>query len=251
MKKWLKILICALAGVLALGSVSAAFAAGITLALVPAVANYEQGDEVIIGIIVSTTERYAIGGYHVQVQYDPSKVSFEYASLRDGFGKVAAANSVDVDLNDGFLVANDGVDNSGNQTGLIDVVYINSSFKSERQLLDSSTMLHFTLNTDVGVGNSIASFSIVDNYEIYNADVAVVSGISLSSCSINSVLTGTLNMQGYINGDGKVDYKDAVAALRAGARFIKLTDKQKQRGDTNNDGKVNYIDAVNMFKGHW
>ncbi len=53
---------------------------------------------------------------------------------------------------------------------------------------------------------------------------------------------------GDVNGDGKVNVKDATMIQKATAKVIKLNDAENLRGDVNGDGKVNVKDATAIQK---
>ena len=53
---------------------------------------------------------------------------------------------------------------------------------------------------------------------------------------------------GDVNGDGKVNIKDATLIQKAVAKIISLTDAEQTRADVNADEKVNIKDATAIQK---
>lgn len=53
---------------------------------------------------------------------------------------------------------------------------------------------------------------------------------------------------GDVNGDGKINTRDAVMILKYSARLIGLDETQQMRADTNGDGKINTRDVVLVLK---
>ena len=53
---------------------------------------------------------------------------------------------------------------------------------------------------------------------------------------------------GDANGDEKIDYLDAMTALRADAELIELTDEQLSAADVNGDGSVDSLDAILILR---
>ena len=53
---------------------------------------------------------------------------------------------------------------------------------------------------------------------------------------------------GDVNGDGKVNIKDATMIQKAAAKIIELTDDEKLRADVNSDNKNNVKDATAIQK---
>ena len=53
---------------------------------------------------------------------------------------------------------------------------------------------------------------------------------------------------GDVNGDGKVNIKDATMIQKAAAKIIELTDDEKLRADVNADNKNNVKDATAIQK---
>ena len=53
---------------------------------------------------------------------------------------------------------------------------------------------------------------------------------------------------GDVNGDGKINYLDAIMVLRHDANIIQLDDSQLKAAEVNGDGKVNYLDAIMILR---
>ena len=53
---------------------------------------------------------------------------------------------------------------------------------------------------------------------------------------------------GDVNGDGKVNYLDAIMVLRHDANIVELDDGQLKVAEVNGDGKVNYLDAIMILR---
>ena len=53
---------------------------------------------------------------------------------------------------------------------------------------------------------------------------------------------------GDANGDGKVDYKDAMLVLRASVGLEKLDEDGKIAGDVDGNGKLDYKDAMKILR---
>ncbi len=53
---------------------------------------------------------------------------------------------------------------------------------------------------------------------------------------------------GDVNGDGDINYLDAMMVLRYDAQLITLTTPQRTAGDVNNDGEVNSLDAIRILR---
>lgn len=60
--------------------------------------------------------------------------------------------------------------------------------------------------------------------------------------------TDTISLLGDVNGDGKVNIKDATMIQKAAAKIIELTDDKKLRADVNTDSKNNVKDATAIQK---
>lgn len=63
-----------------------------------------------------------------------------------------------------------------------------------------------------------------------------------------TALEGDKGILGDVNGDGKVNVKDATLIQKFAAKLIDLTDAEKLRADVNGDGKVNVKDATAIQK---
>ena len=60
--------------------------------------------------------------------------------------------------------------------------------------------------------------------------------------------TPTPKESGDINGDGNINAKDALEALKSAVGKVKLNDAQKAAADVNGDGNVNAKDALEILK---
>ncbi len=249
MKKWLKILICALSAVLALAVFGVALAVTVTLTVKPLIINYEPGDELLAEVKVTASQADAMGGYHVRAQYDTSVLTLDAnapASMKSSLGVIANATSTNEQLASGFLVVNDEKDNLGNSTGFVDIVYVNSSLDAAKKFSGTLATLKFTVNSTATVGQHAGAFAIVSN-EQYNASAASISDVTASGGSVNVVTAGSLAF-GDVNGDGKILPSDATVILQSYVGLATLTCEQRDRADVNNDGNVFPSDAVQVLR---
>lgn len=249
MKKWLKILICALSAVLALAVFGVALAVTVTLTVKPLIINYEPGDELLAEVKVTASQADAMGGYHVRAQYDTSVLSLDAnapASMKSSLGVIANATSTNEQLVSGFLVVNDEKDNLGNSTGFVDIVYVNSSLDAAKKFSGTLATLKFTVNSTATVGQHAGAFAIVSN-EQYNASAASISDVTASEGSVNVVAAGSL-ANGDIDGDGIVDATDAMLALRAGLLRVTLSTEQFLRCDVDGSSQIDAVDAMLILR---
>lgn len=249
MKKWLKILICALAGVLALAVLGVALAVTVTLTVKPLIINYEPGDELLAEVKVTASQADEMGGYHVRAQYDTNVLSLDAnapVSMKASLGVIASETSTAEQLASGFLVVNDEKDNLGNSTGFVDIVYVNSGLDASKKFSGTLATLKFTVKSTATVGQHAGAFAIVSN-EQYNASAASISDVTASGGSVNVVTAGSLAL-GDVDGDGYVYPSDAMLVLRASVGNIALTAEQLERGDVDKDGSTYPADAMMILR---
>lgn len=76
--------------------------------------------------------------------------------------------------------------------------------------------------------------------------VTLVASMCVSQLSVTAASQD--KVYGDVNGDGKVNIKDATDIQRAAASIIELTDVQNVVADVNGDSKVNIKDATDIQK---
>ncbi len=53
---------------------------------------------------------------------------------------------------------------------------------------------------------------------------------------------------GDVNGDGEINFLDAIMVLRYDAEIIELEESQLKVADVNGDGEVNFLDAIMILR---
>ncbi len=101
----------------------------------------------------------------------------------------------------------------------------------------------WTVVTIYGFEGSAAE-KYVEEYGIYE----YWDGTTEEVATFVSIGTIAVDDLGDINGDGSIDYLDAMTALRYDAELIELTDAQITAADVNGDGSVDSLDAILMLR---
>ena len=86
---------------------------------------------------------------------------------------------------------------------------------------------------------------------MYKLNLELKNGMKLK-LEIPAGLVDTLDVErplsvGDVNGDGKVDEKDAMAIMDHLAGTAKLDEDALKRADVNGDGEVSYLDAMTIM----
>ena len=80
-----------------------------------------------------------------------------------------------------------------------------------------------------------------------DAIIAVTSHNGLSSkCQIHVIERQQL--LGDVNGDGGINFLDAIMVLRHDAEIIELEENQLKAADVNKDGEVNFLDSIMILR---
>lgn len=86
---------------------------------------------------------------------------------------------------------------------------------------------------------------------MYKLNLELKNGMKLK-LEIPAELVSTLDVErplavGDVNGDGKVDEKDAMAIMDHLAGTAKLDEDALKRADVNGDGEVDFVDAMTIM----
>lgn len=111
---------------------------------------------------------------------------------------------------------------------------------------------NFAVNRDTNCASALLEMGFISNSNDSAAldkhFDAIALGIARALCEIVGVTYKTPNLEGDVNGDGKVTSSDARDALRAAIGLEDLTEEEKKRADVDGDGKVTSSDAREILR---
>ena len=82
----------------------------------------------------------------------------------------------------------------------------------------------------------------------YDTAAALVSGTDQTDKTFTITVEKPKGLLGDVNGDGKVNSRDAMLVLQYSAKITTLAEDQLVRGDVNKDNKVNSRDAMRILQ---
>lgn len=205
---------------------------------------YAPGETVNVDVVLNLADGQssaALGGIQIDLAYDSDLFTYESVSAEDISFVADAADDVpaaDATV-DSFLVVNHDSANS-----VVHLVYVNAALEA----LGGDTL--FTVNfklSETAEDGATGTFT-VNTEGAYDTAAALVSGTEQTDKTFTITVEKPKGLLGDVNGDGKVNSRDAMLVLQYSAKITTLAEDQLVRGDVNKDNKVNSRDAMRILQ---
>ena len=205
---------------------------------------YAPGETVNVDVVLNLADGQAsaaLGGIQIDLAYDSDLFTYESVSAEDISFVADAADDVpaaDATV-DSFLVVNNDSANS-----VVHLVYVNAALEA----LGGDTL--FTVNfklSETAEDGATGTFT-VNTDGAYDTAAALVSGTDQTDKTFTITVEKPKGLLGDVNGDGKVNSRDAMLVLQYSAKITTLAEDQLVRGDVNKDNKVNSRDAMRILQ---
>lgn len=205
---------------------------------------YAPGEMVNVDVVLNLADGQAsaaLGGIQIDLAYDSDLFTYESVSAEDISFVADAADDVpaaDATV-DSFLVVNNDSANS-----VVHLVYVNAALEA----LGGDTL--FTVNfklSETAEDGTTGTFT-VNTEGAYDTAAALVSGTDQTDKTFTITVEKPKGLLGDVNGDGKVNSRDAMLVLQYSAKITTLAEDQLVRGDVNKDNKVNSRDAMRILQ---
>lgn len=205
---------------------------------------YAPGETVNVDVVLNLADGQssaALGGIQIDLAYDSDLFTYESVSAEDISFVADAADDVpaaDATV-DSFLVVNNDSANS-----VVHLVYVNAALEA----LGGDTL--FTVNfklSETAADGTTGTFT-VNTEGAYDTAAALVSGTEQTDKTFTITVEEPKGLLGDVNGDGKVNSRDAMLVLQYSAKITTLAEDQLVRGDVNKDNKVNSRDAMRILQ---
>lgn len=205
---------------------------------------YAPGETVNVDVVLNLADGQssaALGGIQIDLAYDSDLFTYESVSAEDISFVADAADDVpaaDATV-DSFLVVNNDSANS-----VVHLVYVNAALEA----LGGDTL--FTVNfklSETAEDGATGTFT-VNTEGAYDTAAALVSGTDQTDKTFTITVEKPKGLLGDVNGDGKVNSRDAMLVLQYSAKITTLAEDQLVRGDVNKDNKVNSRDAMRILQ---
>ena len=205
---------------------------------------YAPGETVNVDVVLNLADGQAsaaLGGIQIDLAYDSDLFTYESVGAEDISFVADAADDVpaaDATV-DSFLVVNNDSANS-----VVHLVYVNAALEA----LGGDTL--FTVNfklSETAEDGATGTFT-VNTDGAYDTAAALVSGTDQTDKTFTITVEKPKGLLGDVNGDGKVNSRDAMLVLQYSAKITTLAEDQLVRGDVNKDNKVNSRDAMRILQ---
>ena len=205
---------------------------------------YAPGETVNVDVVLNLADGQAsaaLGGIQIDLAYDSDLFTYESVGAEDiSFVADAADDVPTADATvDSFLVVNNDSANS-----VVHLVYVNAALEA----LGGDTL--FTVNfklSETAEDGATGTFT-VNTDGAYDTAAALVSGTDQTDKTFTITVEKPKGLLGDVNGDGKVNSRDAMLVLQYSAKITTLAEDQLVRGDVNKDNKVNSRDAMRILQ---